>query len=222
MAYADQVAGSRRLSIIAGVAAIHGAIGYLFVSGMAMSFVKEFAPVLTITNVPIAPPPPTTQPPPPKPLQKAMPKPATPTATKLPIEGPASTYTVTVDPTAFTIDPAPFEPAATRVEPSPPTPSLATGPKVSGNRAAWFSTDDYPASAIRGEEQGVVAVRLGIGVDGRVTSCAVTAPSGSAALDLATCRLYQKRARFAPARDEVGTPVAATYSDRVVWRLPER
>ena len=72
MAYADRVAGSRRLSIIAGVAAVHGAIGYLFVSGMAVEIAAKFVPTLTTTNVPIdVPPPPEPAPPPPPPPTKS-------------------------------------------------------------------------------------------------------------------------------------------------------
>ena len=223
MAYTDRVAGSKRLSIIAGVAVVHGALGYLFVTGMAVNFVGSVTRTLTTTNIPVDPPPPIDQPPPPKPpIEKALPAATQRTAPRTIIDAPASTWTVAVDPGPFTSEPpilARSEPATT---PPPTTPSLASGPRVSGNRTSWFSTNDYPPSAIRAEEQGVVKVQLGIGPDGRVSSCTVTATSGSSALDLTTCRLYQKRARFAPARDETGGAIASTYVDRVVWRLPER
>lgn len=222
MAYTDQVAGSKRLSIIAGVAIVHGALGYLFVSGMAMNFIKDKVDILTTTNVPIDPPPPIEPPPPQPPMTKTLPTPTTPTVTPSIVESNASTYVVHVDPLPLVDDATIVVPTQPAVEPPPPTPSLASGPKVAGNRAAWFSTDDYPASAIRAEEEGTVGVRLGLGGDGRVTSCEVITSSGSSALDLVTCRLYQKRARFAPARDKVGGAIASTYTDRVIWRLPPR
>jgi protein TonB len=59
------------------------------------------------------------------------------------------------------------------------------------------------------------------GADGRVLGCQVTESSGRQALDDATCRYYAKRARFTPALSVDGTPVESSYSDRVVWRLPE-
>lgn len=222
MAYTDQVAGSKRLSIIAGVAVVHGVLGYLFVSGMAVNFVKSYVPVLETTNVRIDPPPPIDTPPPPKPLEKTVASPTNATVTPPIVESNASTYVVHVDPLPLVDDAPIVVPTQPAVEPPPPTPSLASGPKVAGNRTAWFSTDDYPASAIRAEEEGTVGVRLGLGADGRVTSCEVTVSSGSSALDLVTCRLYQKRARFAPARDTVGGAIASTYTDRVIWRLPPR
>lgn len=84
-----------------------------------------------------------------------------------------------------------------------------------------FSSDDYPSAALRGEEQGVTAYELGIGTDGRADRCAVTRSSGSAALDAATCRLLQRRARFAPALDRKGRPVGSAIGGTISWRLPE-
>ena len=58
MAYADRVPSSRRLTTLAAVAAIHGLIGYVFVSGMAASFVTTVTTELTIRNIPLETPPP--------------------------------------------------------------------------------------------------------------------------------------------------------------------
>jgi protein TonB len=84
-----------------------------------------------------------------------------------------------------------------------------------------FSTDDYPQSAIRNEEQGTTAVRLSIGPDGRVSGCDITASSGSSALDNATCNILRRRARFTPAKDQAGNPITDSYSQRIRWELPE-
>jgi protein TonB len=84
-----------------------------------------------------------------------------------------------------------------------------------------FSTDDYPQSAIRNEEQGTTAVRLTIGPDGRVSDCSITSSSGSSALDSATCNILKRRARFTPAKDQAGNPVSDTFPQRIRWELPE-
>lgn len=84
-----------------------------------------------------------------------------------------------------------------------------------------FSTDDYPQSAIRNGEQGTTGVTLTIGPDGRVSSCDVTASSGSSALDNATCNIIRRRTRFEPARDEAGNPVSDTVTQRIRWELPD-
>jgi TonB family protein len=86
--------------------------------------------------------------------------------------------------------------------------------------SSWMSDEDYPAAAIRAGESGTAAIRLDVDSEGRVTGCTITASSGSATLDSATCRIMQTRARFRPARDG-GKAVASTWSSRITWRLPE-
>ena len=81
--------------------------------------------------------------------------------------------------------------------------------------------NDYPLAALRAEQQGTVSFRLSVGPDGMPSRCAITASSGSADLDLATCNLVLSRARFRPARDGSGQPIASAYSNRVAWRIPE-
>jgi protein TonB len=88
-----------------------------------------------------------------------------------------------------------------------------------GNLTALFSADDYPAEALAREEQGTVAVQLAIDERGRAMRCEVTVSSGSEALDSRTCEILSSRARFKPARDESGHPVADTYTQRITWRL---
>jgi TonB family protein len=89
------------------------------------------------------------------------------------------------------------------------------------NLASYISDADYPASAIRANEQGMVSFHLTIGADGRVTECTITTSSGSAALDEATCRILRSRARFTPARDDQGNPTTGHADNRIRWSLPE-
>lgn len=83
------------------------------------------------------------------------------------------------------------------------------------------SSDDYPAAALRRDEQGTVAFRLDIGTAGEVRSCSVIQSSGSPALDEVSCRIMTERARFTPARDEKGKPVEDQAVSRIRWVLPE-
>lgn len=222
MAYASHTAGSRRITTIAGVALIHGVIGYALVTGMAVDVARTISRTLTTTNIalPEPPPPPTVEPQPARPSAQTatQPKPAETTLTITPIiEAPASTNVVHVDAGPAPLD-VPLPP--TIVEPQPPAVSKAAGVRARGDRSGWITTADYPSSAIRAEEQGVVGISIQIDGDGRVTSCTVTRSSGSSALDDVTCRLYQRRARFEPARDAGGNAIASTYVDRIRWELP--
>ena len=98
-----------------------------------------------------------------------------------------------------------------------PVPAVRTR----ANLALYFSADDYPAAALRAEEQGSVFFRLEIAPSGRVSACTVTASSGSAALDNAACRILRSRVRATPARDALGNAVADTLTSSVHFSLPE-
>jgi TonB family protein len=83
-----------------------------------------------------------------------------------------------------------------------------------------FRQAGYPRAALERGEQGDVGFRLVVGPDGRVGRCDVTQSSGSQRLDDATCRILLHDARFTPARDHAGTPVADVVASRVRWTLP--
>lgn len=82
-----------------------------------------------------------------------------------------------------------------------------------------FSERDYPRSARKAREDGIVAFRLEVSGSGRIKECIVTASSGSATLDAATCRLLRARARFEPARDERGRTRPDSIIGKISWRL---
>ena len=86
--------------------------------------------------------------------------------------------------------------------------------------ASYVARADYPRAALRNREQGRVGFALGIGADGRVNACRITASSGSAALDAATCRIMRSRARYTPARDAQGNPVPDRDRGELNWTLP--
>lgn len=51
-------------------------------------------------------------------------------------------------------------------------------------------------------------------------TCAITGPSGDAALDAATCDILMKRASFRPARDAGSRPVSSQVAVTINWKLP--
>jgi protein TonB len=216
MSYVDQGMSRGRVWAIITVAILHALLAYAFVSGLAYKFIKEAAEDLKAFDVKETPPPPPEEPPPPPPEQPTSPPM---TAMESPIVRPSPPVVVT--PPIYTppvIVPRPAPPAIT---PPPPPPVRTVPPqRARANLNSYFSTDDYPAAAIRGEDQGTTGFSLTIGPNGRVTDCSVTSSSGSSALDQATCRILRSRARYTPARDASGNPTSGRDSGRVTWRLP--
>ena len=89
-----------------------------------------------------------------------------------------------------------------------------------GAPQGWVLDNDYPASSLWEHQEGAVGFRLDVGPDGRTVGCAVTASSGHSMLDERTCSLLRRRARFYPALDAQGQPVAAEFNGRFAWKLP--
>ncbi|MFM5931373.1 MAG: energy transducer TonB [Novosphingobium sp.] len=110
----------------------------------------------------------------------------------------------------------------TQASPTPePTRAIVpTKPaKPKGRPGEWVSRNDYPAQDLREGNEGTVRFRLGIGADGRVTSCTVTGSSGFPRLDAAACTKLAQRGRFEPATDETGAKMAGTWYSSVRWSI---
>jgi protein TonB len=76
---------------------------------------------------------------------------------------------------------------------------------------------DYPPSALRNGEQGVVAYEVKVDASGKPTDCRVIASSGFSSLDGETCRQILRRGRFRPAMSEVGNAEPGTYASSLSW-----
>jgi len=103
---------------------------------------------------------------------------------------------------------------------SSPVAARSTPAVPKGNPGLWVETDDYPPSALREEGQGVVRFKLAINAAGVPVNCTVTQSSGRSDLDDTACRLIVERARFSPAKDARGRPVAGSYENSVRWAIP--
>ncbi|BAV64751.1 energy transducer TonB [Sphingobium cloacae] len=218
MAYADHSQGSSRTISIIIVALIHAVLGYAFVTGLGMKYVKKAAEQLNVIDVKEEPPPPDEEPPPPPPEQPVEPPPvvAPPPIVQTPAPAPPI-QTVRTPPPIF--NPVPV--AAPPPPPPPAPPVAATRASPRSSPGSWLSDADYPSRAQREERAGTAGFKLEIDGDGRVTSCTITSSTGHPDLDEATCRLLPKRARFKPAKGSDGQPMADTYTGRITWRLPE-
>jgi len=217
MSYVDQPISRGRVYAIATVAILHALLAYAFVSGLAYKFIKSTTEDLKVVDVKEEPPPPPEEPPPPPPDQPSSPPM---TAVQSPMPSPSPIAVPITPPTPY-YPPVPIAAPPAPTPPAPPPPPRVVPPqRARANLNSYFSADDYPAAALRGNDQGTTGFSLTIGANGRVEACSVTSSSGSAALDQATCRILRSRARYTPARDQSGNPTSGRDSGRVTWRLP--
>jgi len=226
MSYANrnQMSSNRTAAIII-VALIHIALGYALVTGLAYNVLKKAAEDLKTFDVEEEPPPPPEEPPPPPENTPPPPQVSAPKA----LVDLAPVAAQPIAPQLPQLAPAPVQAPTTKSCPGGMTVAISQAcpavvskaAKAKANLNSLFSTDDYPQSAIRNEEQGTTAVRLSVGTDGRVTDCSISASSGSTALDNATCNIIRRRARYTPAQDQAGNPIGGSDTARIRWELPE-
>ena len=104
--------------------------------------------------------------------------------------------------------------------PPPGAPRLVRPPLPRAPLRQLVTAEDFPASALARREEGRVGFLLEVGANGRALHCTVNRPSGSRALDAATCTIMMRRARFTPAVDSNGMQRAGRVEDWVLWTLP--
>ncbi|MDB5719480.1 MAG: hypothetical protein JWP15_98 [Alphaproteobacteria bacterium] len=93
---------------------------------------------------------------------------------------------------------------------------LRSAPVAKQDLASLIGIDDYPSKALNGGVSGRVVIRLSVDATGTPTGCVATMSSDSS-FDRDTCALFMKRARFRPALDAEGRPVAAPLVTVVTW-----
>lgn len=84
---------------------------------------------------------------------------------------------------------------------------------------SWLNGSDYPKAAGRAGMQGRVVSKLHLTNQGCPTRCETVQTSGFELLDYETCELLKARARFQPALDHAGQPIASTYDVTITWKL---
>lgn len=156
-------------------------------------FVKKAEAKLTVVNLTPAPPPPQNQPEPPKPQQTPVIAPRPVVQLNMPVVNPVPT---TPDP----VPPQPMPPtnaAPTPAPPSPPAPPSVIQDTELGSRMVSGKPPSYPMDSRRKHEEGTVVLTLTLGVDGAVSTIAISRSSGFARLDKAALEAVS-RWRWAP------------------------
>jgi protein TonB len=85
-----------------------------------------------------------------------------------------------------------------------------------GNAARWATNDDYPAAALREGREGSTTFRVFVDPSGKVSKCEIVKSSGHADLDVSTCTLVQRRARFEMAPNAP----TRTFEQTINWSIP--
>jgi hypothetical protein len=97
--------------------------------------------------------------------------------------------------------------------------ALKVRPQPVKNAPPWFTGDDYPVSAIWEGLQGFSISRVEVAPDGRVGSCVSLNRNRAPNVKDRMCIKLKHRARFTPALDANGRPVAAPYVVLVKFQL---
>lgn len=226
MAYADQEMSGNRIIAIIIVGLIHVLIGWLLISGLAISTVKEV--MKTVTTVDIEEPEeeepePEPDEPEPEPEPQPVPQEPPPFVPPPPIDVPrvappqksSEVMAKDTDPIVF----APPPKQGPKVE-APPAPSQARGASPDG-QGRWGARiqENYPSRAIRREIEGNVGVSVTIDARGRVSDCRVSNSSGSDILDEAACDGMRRYARYNPALDDAGNPTTGSATMTIQYQL---
>jgi len=227
MAYADQQMSSNRIIAIVLVALIHVAVGYLLVTGLAVSAFREVVERVTTVDIDEPPPPEEEPPPPPEPQPESSPPPivAPPPPVNVSVNPPPIRTQVEIPPPApVRVRVPPPAPIATVAPPPPPPPPPSQARGASRrNGGSWAARiqNNYPSRALRQEEEGTVRMSITVGANGRVAACSVTGSSGSSTLDDAACKGMQRYARYDPALNAAGNPISSTLTEAIRYVLPE-
>jgi hypothetical protein len=95
--------------------------------------------------------------------------------------------------------------------------TLTRQAKPVGSPGQWFRSSDYPTSSLGRGESALIHFRLTIAADGRVADCAIQRATKGDEFAKKSCEQIRKRARFEPALDAEGKPVASFYVNTVKW-----
>lgn len=215
MAYLDPKPMSQsRITSIILVVAIHVAGIWAMFNGGAQ-YAKKVLKDLEVIEIKEPPPPPEKLPPPPPPDQKLPPPPVVPPPI-VQTNTPPPPQVIVSSPTP---PPVYVPPPPAVITPPPPPPAVAVRLAPRGSPQSWVTNDDYPPSAQRDGVEGTTGFTLQVGPDGKVTSCSITASSGSSILDDTVCRLMTRRARFTPGKDSDGSATGGVFSSRFRWQI---
>jgi len=87
--------------------------------------------------------------------------------------------------------------------------------------AKWIGVNDYPTDLLYKGVRGFVAFRLSVDIKGKPTACHIQQTTRPGGFDKAVCKALMKRAKFLPALDAEGRPIASYYRNNVRFHTPD-
>ena len=215
---------------IAGVIAVHAALGVIILTGLNVETVRKAVDHMTTIAVfePEPPPPP----PPPEqirpetarkdagaPAKKAEPTPVVAPEQRIPAPSPIVAAKVAGQGSAATSGAA---------NAGSGTGAGGTGSGTGGGGAGFtparriskIPDREYRRLAGTGIVSGSVGVTIKVNVDGSVSNCRVARSSGDRSVDRLMCEMTLRHVRFEPARDPYGRPVAQDVTFFPNWWKP--
>jgi Gram-negative bacterial TonB protein C-terminal len=93
----------------------------------------------------------------------------------------------------------------------------ATPAQSPGN---WIISGDYPIKMLMEGQPSIVEFRLSVGEDGKPTACHIQLTTRPKEFDDAVCKSLMRRAKFEPALDAEGKPLASFYRNTVRFQIP--
>ncbi|HEY3077151.1 MAG TPA: energy transducer TonB [Burkholderiales bacterium] len=210
MSYAHPRSSTRRLTGVVITVALHIALIYALIHGLARKIVEIVTPPLETKIIEEIKPPQPDKPPPPPPKLATPPPPFIPPP-EVNIQVPFQQA-----PTITAIAPTP-PPAPAPFVPTPPAPvrePVRTAPVV---QAASCEKPEYPPASRRANETGTVLLNFLVDTNGKILESRIERSSGSRRLDDAALAGLEL-CKFQPATVD-GRPTRAWARIEYVWRL---
>lgn len=89
-----------------------------------------------------------------------------------------------------------------------------------GSPGQWIESHNYPLKMLHEGQPSIVEFRLIVGPDGKPTSCHIQLTTRPKEFDQAVCKSLMRRAKFQPALDAGGKPLASYWRSTVRFQIP--
>jgi TonB family protein len=97
--------------------------------------------------------------------------------------------------------------------------ALSRSVKPASNPGDWVKSRDYPSEMVMLGKRAIVHFRLNVDVEGKPTACHIQQSTRPKAFDDAVCKAIMRNAKFEPALDAEGKPIASYWLNSVVFHI---